>query len=262
MAAILSRGRWVKWALDHYIDVIMTTMASQITSHTVVYWTVHSDADKKNMKAPRHWPLCGEITGTGEFRAQRANVEMFPFDDVIMWLGIEYTVDELRTMEELKGDRELWKSLLSHPHKICHLKSSGSRTYLIRLTWLFYPADLWPMQYVVRMRNYTTVCHPDDLADVGISFAYMLPFLSHPNEIGNFRNSRWSLSASVIYHIGPCVTFISYMKPMSLEHYHIKAMQTILPFPCKIFFHLDENFMEMRFIGSDNGLMPKGGRPL
>ena len=27
---------------------------------------------KENIKAPRHWPLCGETTGTGEFPAQRA----------------------------------------------------------------------------------------------------------------------------------------------------------------------------------------------
>ena len=31
----------------HYIDVIKTTMASQITSLTVVYWTVYSDADQR-----------------------------------------------------------------------------------------------------------------------------------------------------------------------------------------------------------------------
>ena len=57
----------------HYIDVIMTTMASQITSLTVVYSAVYSDADQRNIKAPRHWPLCGEFTGTGEFPAQRAS---------------------------------------------------------------------------------------------------------------------------------------------------------------------------------------------
>ena len=32
----------------HYIDVIMTTMASQITSLTIVYSTVYSDADQRN----------------------------------------------------------------------------------------------------------------------------------------------------------------------------------------------------------------------
>ena len=33
--------------LYHYIDVIMTTIASQITSLTVVYSTVYSDADQR-----------------------------------------------------------------------------------------------------------------------------------------------------------------------------------------------------------------------
>ena len=42
-----------------YNDVIMGTMASQITSLTIVYSAVYS----RNIKAPRHWPLCGEFTG-------------------------------------------------------------------------------------------------------------------------------------------------------------------------------------------------------
>ena len=28
---------------------------------------------KENIKAPRHWPLCGEFTGPGEFPAQMAS---------------------------------------------------------------------------------------------------------------------------------------------------------------------------------------------
>ena len=28
---------------------------------------------KVNIKAPRHWPLCGEFTGTGDFPAQRSS---------------------------------------------------------------------------------------------------------------------------------------------------------------------------------------------
>ena len=35
------------WASIHFNDVIMTTMASQITSLTVVYTTVYSDADQR-----------------------------------------------------------------------------------------------------------------------------------------------------------------------------------------------------------------------
>ena len=45
----------------HYFDVIMSVTASQITSLTIVYWTVYSG--KENIKAPRHWPLCGEFMG-------------------------------------------------------------------------------------------------------------------------------------------------------------------------------------------------------
>ena len=38
---------------------------------------------KKPIKAPRHWPLCGEFAGTGEFPAQMASYAE-PFDDVTM----------------------------------------------------------------------------------------------------------------------------------------------------------------------------------
>ena len=47
----------------HYNDVIMSAMVPQITSLTIVYSTVYSGADQNNMKALRHWPLCGEFTG-------------------------------------------------------------------------------------------------------------------------------------------------------------------------------------------------------
>ena len=58
----------------HYIDVIMTTVASQITSLTVVYSIVYSGADqRKHQSRTRHWPLCGEFTGAGEFPAQMAS---------------------------------------------------------------------------------------------------------------------------------------------------------------------------------------------
>ena len=54
----------------------MGTMASKITSLAVVYLTVYSGVDKKNIKAPRHWPLCGEFTGDRWIPAQMAsNVE-------------------------------------------------------------------------------------------------------------------------------------------------------------------------------------------
>ena len=57
----------------HYIDVIMTTMASQITSLMIVFSTVYSGADKKTSKL-RVTGLCGgNSTGTGEILAQMAS---------------------------------------------------------------------------------------------------------------------------------------------------------------------------------------------
>ena len=41
----------------------MGAIASQITSLTIVYSIVYSGADHRNIKAPRHWSLCGEFTG-------------------------------------------------------------------------------------------------------------------------------------------------------------------------------------------------------
>ena len=41
----------------------MGAIASQITSLTILYLIVYSDADQRNIKVPRHWPLCGEFTG-------------------------------------------------------------------------------------------------------------------------------------------------------------------------------------------------------
>ena len=49
---------------DHYYDVIMGTMASQLPSLTIVFTQSFIQAQiKENIKAPLHWPLCGEFTG-------------------------------------------------------------------------------------------------------------------------------------------------------------------------------------------------------
>ena len=47
LKAIIYPAYDTTYKLCHYIDVIMTTMASQITSLTVVYSTVYSDADQR-----------------------------------------------------------------------------------------------------------------------------------------------------------------------------------------------------------------------
>ena len=73
-------------AHPHYGDVIMGAMASQITSLTIVYSTVYSDADQRKyqrsaslafVRGIHRWPVNSPHTWP-------VRLKMFPFDDVIM----------------------------------------------------------------------------------------------------------------------------------------------------------------------------------
>ena len=79
----------------HNIDVIMTAIASQITSLTAVYSIVHSGAEQRKHQTPRHWPLGGEFTGPGEFPAQRTSNS----GDVSIW----WRHHGMQTMHERLG---------------------------------------------------------------------------------------------------------------------------------------------------------------
>ena len=70
----------------HYSDVIMGAMASQITSPTVVYLIVYSDANQSKhqssaslafVRGIHRWPVNSPHKGP-------VTRKMFPFDDVIM----------------------------------------------------------------------------------------------------------------------------------------------------------------------------------
>ena len=63
----------------HYNDVIMGTMASQITSLTVVYSTVNSGADQR-----KHQSSASLAFVWGIHRGPVTR-KMFPFDDIIMY---------------------------------------------------------------------------------------------------------------------------------------------------------------------------------
>ena len=59
---------------DHYDDVIMGAIASQITSLTIVCSTVYSDADQRKTSKLRVTGICvGNSPGTGEFPAKMAS---------------------------------------------------------------------------------------------------------------------------------------------------------------------------------------------
>ena len=72
--------------LIHYSDVIMTDIASQITSLTIVYSSVYSGADQSKHQSPASLAFVrgihrGLVNSPHKWPVTR---KMFPFDDVIM----------------------------------------------------------------------------------------------------------------------------------------------------------------------------------
>ena len=83
-------GQGIHW---HYSNVIMGTMASQITSLTIVYSTVYSGADQRKhqssaslafVRGIRRWP----VNSSHKWPVTR---KMLSFDDVIMGTGVWVT---------------------------------------------------------------------------------------------------------------------------------------------------------------------------
>ena len=71
---------------DHYADVIMIEMASQITSLAIVYSIVYSDADQRNNQSSASLAFVrgshrGPVNSPHKWPVTR---KMFPFEDVIM----------------------------------------------------------------------------------------------------------------------------------------------------------------------------------
>ena len=75
--------------LLHYDDVIMGSMASPITSLTIVYSTVYSGADQGKHQSPASLDFVRVIYQVPENSVHKWPVtpKMFPFDDVIMRLS-------------------------------------------------------------------------------------------------------------------------------------------------------------------------------
>ena len=71
---------------DHYCDAIMGTVASQITSLTIVYTTVYSDADQSKHQSSASLAFVRGIHRGPVNSPHKGPVtrKMFPFDDVTM----------------------------------------------------------------------------------------------------------------------------------------------------------------------------------
>ena len=89
----------------HYIYVIMSAMASQITSHMSVYSTIYSRRRSKKTSKLRITGLCeGNSPVTGEFPAQRACIAE---NDSIWWRHPDSNWSGVTTIVANIGTREL-----------------------------------------------------------------------------------------------------------------------------------------------------------
>ena len=88
--------------VNHYCDVIMGVMASQITSRTIVYQTIYSMSDQRKHQSSASLAIVRRIhrwtVNSPDKRPVRR--KMFPFDDVIMGWNV-YTATGAETSAKL-----------------------------------------------------------------------------------------------------------------------------------------------------------------
>ena len=92
IVAGIAMMRWIDSEMAfHCSDVIMSAMASQITGVSIVWLTVCTCTYQRKYQRSASLALCeGNPPVTSGFPSQRAsNTEMFPFDDVIMYICID-----------------------------------------------------------------------------------------------------------------------------------------------------------------------------
>ena len=118
----------------HYNDVIMSVIASQITSLTIVYSTVYSGADQRKHQSCASlafvWGIHrGPVNSPYKWPVKR---KMFPFDDVIM--KQKYGVRFLRSLR--------WSSNWVYLHQTWPYKSENIDSLLLMICLLSNAFDL------------------------------------------------------------------------------------------------------------------------
>ena len=112
----------------HYSDVIMSTMASQVTSLTIVYSTFYSGADQRKYQSSvslafvrgiHRWPVNSAHKGS-------VTRKMLPYDDVIMILVRPLKRRPVSLMDRrfVKRTAGSWISMLRGlPHSVENFKT-------------------------------------------------------------------------------------------------------------------------------------------
>ena len=146
---------WV--LLFHYSDVIMCTMASQISGVSIVYSTACSVADQRKHQSSAWLPFVRGIHRWPVNSPHKGPVlrKMFPFDDVIMWvlflfsfLGMSYFVARKVKTTWLKHvPIYMHINLFTMQSELYQWPTLVAKWPAIRVTWLFI---LWAMAVYIQ----------------------------------------------------------------------------------------------------------------
>ena len=129
----------------HYNDVTMDAIASQITSLTIVYSTVYSDADQRNhqssaplafVRGIHRWP----VNSPHQWPVTR---KMFPFDDVIMWIDALIVLTRITTRQataRMYAEDNMTAYLIGYSQSILWIKM---------VVWLFSVRVFPPGDYFI-----------------------------------------------------------------------------------------------------------------
>ena len=140
--------------VHHYNDVIMGAIASQITSLTIVYSIVYSDADQRKHQSSaslafvlgiHRGPVNSPQSPVNSPHKWPVTRKMFPFDDVIMWLTFRKLtfIKKTRCLYRQSHYLKLWIGKFHTPiaqrleHSACNRWVVGSRPTRSVLSLLF-----------------------------------------------------------------------------------------------------------------------------
>ena len=121
--------------LRHYNDVIMSTMASWITSRTIVYSTIYSGTDQREHQS------CASLASTQRAsNVENVSIWWFHHDAMmLMWRHCNtHTHMNLAYISLWHNSLCEWCSKVSHG-----ISKSWSCCYLILITMLIYSAPKW-----------------------------------------------------------------------------------------------------------------------
>ena len=135
-----------KYTLNHYDDVIMTMLASQITSLTVVYSIVYSGVNQRKHQSSASLAFVREIhRGPVNFPHKwPVTRKMFPFDDVIMIQGL-WCTDSWKSQIIMSHDIDTlsWRNccflLQTFGNNMSHIRAGGwyYDAFILQPTHLF-----------------------------------------------------------------------------------------------------------------------------